>query len=444
MDNGIMSLTVPVLARRKEEVQSLEWIETSIWTERMLAALGNGVKGGKWYSLMDKLCRYSTLKVAWLRVKANRGSAGVDKVSIEQFEAQADKYLLELESALKAERYQVQCIKRVYIPKTDGKMRPLGIPTVKDRIVQMGLKLVIEPIFESEFLDVSYGFRPQRGCKDALRQVNRQLKSGLAWVVDADIQGYFDNIPHERLLSLVAERISDQAILTLIKAYLQQDIMDGVKQWTPIKGSPQGAVISPLLANIYLHGLDKEMTRQGYQLIRYADDSVVLCGNENEAKKALNLMREWMEEQGLTLHPDKTHIGDSRVSGQGFEFLGYRFECGRRYVRNKSYKALRDKIRDKTKRTRGNSMKAIIDDLNPMLRGWFGYFKHAYYTTFSYTDGFIRRRLRAIRRKQQKRPGMGRCHKDHIMWPNSYFAKLGLFTMKEAWELARQPRCGNY
>lgn len=435
-----MSLTVSEKTIRKEETRSVDWVETSIWTERMLTALGNGVKGGKWYSLMDKVCRYSTLENAWQRVMRNRGSAGIDQQSIEGFEAHAERYLKELAESLSSDRYRPQAVRRVWIPKGDGKHRPLGIPTVKDRIVQMALKLVIEPIFESEFLDVSYGFRPGLGCKDALRKVDQLLKAGHVWAVDADIQGYFDNIPHDRLMSLVKHRIADQRVLTLLEGYLKQDIMEGLNKWTPPKGSPQGAVISPLMANIYLHELDKVMTAKGFSFVRYADDSVVLCRTEQEAQYALAVMQDWIEEKDLALHPDKTHLGNCFVKGQGFEFLGFRFECGNREVRRKSYKKFRDKIRSLTRRSRGSSMSQIISDLNPLLRSWFEYFKHARRSTFSNTDGFIRRRLRAIRRKQQKRPGMGLNYQDHCRWPNAYFAKLGLFTLKEAWVAASQSR----
>lgn len=434
-----MPLPVPIKARREAETQSNR-VDTPIWSARMLAALGNGVKGGKWYSLMDKVYRRATLESAWQRVKRNRGAAGIDKVSIERFEQQADKYLPELEEQLRTGTYQPQAVKRVYIPKSDGKQRPLGIPTVKDRVVQMGLKLVLEPIFEHEFLDTSFGFRPKRGCKDALRRTEQLLKSGRVWVVDADIQGYFDHIPHQALIRLIERRISDQSIVKLLKAYLSQDIMDGANCWTPIKGSPQGAVLSPLLANIYLHELDCEMAKQGFHLIRYADDSVALCETQEEAEQVLGFLRKWMESNGLQLHPDKTHLGNCMVKGHGFDFLGYRFECGKRFVRRKSWKALKDKIREKTKRTKGKAVIQIIRELNPILKGWFGYFKHAKPYIFELIDGFIRRRLRAIKRKQIKRPGRGKTLADHKRWPNAYFAKLGLFTMKEAWVTASQPR----
>ncbi len=202
----------------------------------------------------------------------------------------------------------------------------------------------------------------------------------------------------------------------------------------------RGGVISPLLANIYLHALDCQMKQKGYRMVRYADDFVVLCRSAKEAQAALAEVKAWVEANGLSLNAEKTHVGDCRQEGQGFEFLGYRFEVGRRWVRRKSFKAVRDRIRIRTKRTRGDSLAKIIADLNPTLRGWFNYFKHAHPMTFSGMDGFVRRRLRAILRKQEKRPGMGRCRDDHQRWPNKFFATQGLFTMVAARELASQSR----
>lgn len=428
---------------RRDPSSPLEWpwVDRSIWTERMLAALGNGVKGEKWFSLIDKVYRLRTLEAAWQDVRGNKGAAGVDGQSIERFEARASDYLHELSEALKEGSYRPEAIKRVEIPKGDGRYRPLGIPTVKDRIVQAAVKRVIEPIFERAFLPMSHGFRPGRGCKDALREVDELVKAGHTWVVDADLQGYFDSIPHERLLKRVEERISDGKVLKLLQSWLEQDIIKGLERWSPTSGTPQGAIISPLLANLYLHPLDERMQEKGYRMVRYADDSVILCRSEGEAQAALAEMQRWVEENGLRLHPDKTHVGNCTEEGQGFEFLGYRFEAGRRWVRKKSLQALKEKIRAKTRRTRGESLERIIADLNPMLRGWFGYFCHAHRWTFEPIDGFVRRRLRAILRKQAKRPGRGRCQADHRRWPNRFFAEAGLFTMNEAWLLASRSRC---
>jgi RNA-directed DNA polymerase len=414
------------------------WLNRNIWTERMLAALDNGVKGGKWYSLIDKVYRPETLAAAWQQVKANKGAAGIDRQSIEIFNAKSERYLDELTEALRKGTYQAQPVRRVEIDKGDGKKRPLGIPTVKDRIVQTAVKMVIEPIFEHEFLDMSYGFRPERGCKEALREVDGLLKQGYTYIVDADMAKYFDSISHELLESQLEARIGDGRLLEVLAGWLRQEVVQELERWTPTGGTPQGSPISPLLANIFLHPLDKLMTERGYRMVRYADDFVILCQSAEKATEALEEVKAWTTENRLSLHPDKTHVGDCREEGQGFEFLGYRFEAGKRTVRKKSLKALKDKIRAKTPRTSGKSLRQVIDSLNPMLRGWFGYFKHAHRWTFGAIDGFIRRRLRAMLRKHEKRPGFGRCYDDNRRWPNAYFADHGLFTLNEAYVKASQ------
>jgi RNA-directed DNA polymerase len=406
----------------------------------MVSALENGVKGGRWYSLIDKVCAPATLAAAWARVLANRGAAGVDGVSIERFAARSEDYLAELSTALRTGTYQPQAVKRVEIPKGDGRTRPLGIPAVKDRVAQTAVKLVIEPIFEARFRSTSYGFRPGRSCHDALREVDRLIEAGQVFVVDADLEGYFDSIPHDRLMKRVEERISDGRLLDLLGSWLGQDVLQGMERWTPTAGTPQGAVVSPLLANIYLHELDEQMAACGYRMVRYADDFVVLCDSREAAAAALAEIRHWVDENGLRLHPDKTHVGDCRQPGEGFDFLGYRFEAGRRQVRKKSLMRLKDSIRAKTRRTRGESLARIVEDLNLTLRGWFGYFKHAHPYTFAAIDGFTRRRLRALLRKQDKRPGFGRCHADQMRWPNAFFAQAGLFALNTAWLAARHPR----
>mgnify|MGYP002738568780 CR=1 FL=1 len=306
------------------------WVDREIWTDRMLAALDNGVKGGKWFSLIDKVWHPQTLRAAWQQVRANRGAAGVDRVSTERFAAQAERYLLELEQALKEGRYRPQAVRRVEIPKADGKKRPLGIPAVADRVVQTAVKRVIEPIFEKTFAPTSYGFRPGKGCKDALRQVDRLIREGKAHVVDADLKGYFDSIPHDRLMMRLEGFISDGRLLALLRSWLNQEIVQELERWTPTGGTPQGAVISPLLANLYLHELDVRMAAQGFEMVRYADDFVILCRTGEQAERALAEVKGWVDANGLSLHPDKTHVGDCRIPGQGFEFLGYRFEAGRR------------------------------------------------------------------------------------------------------------------
>jgi RNA-directed DNA polymerase len=420
--------------------ESWAWVEASVWTERMLSALENGVKGGKWYSLIDKVYAPATLQAAWTKVRANKGAAGVDGQSVDRFAAKADMYVSELSTALREGSYRPQAVKRVEIPKGDGGTRPLGIPTVKDRIVQQAVRLVIEPIFENGFCDGSYGFRPGRGCHGALREVDRLLKEGYTHVVDADLKSYFDTIPHGRLMARVEERVSDGRVLDLIQDWLKADILRGMERWTPAQGSPQGAVISPLLANIYLDPLDRLMAEHGYPMVRYADDFVILTRSQVEAEAALALVKGWVATTGLMLHPEKTRIANCRKKGNGFEFLGYRFERGRRYVRKKSLDKLKEAIRQKTMRTRGQSLTIVIVDLNRTLKGWFGYFKHAHPRTYFRLDQLIRRRLRAMLRKQMRRPGFGKARADHQRWPNAYFADAGLFALHTAWQTARQPR----
>jgi RNA-directed DNA polymerase len=423
-----------------KEPQKWLWVEATIWTVRMLAALVNGVKGGKWFSLMDKVYARNTLQIAWQRVKSNKGAAGIDRVSIERFEEQSEKYLGELHEQLKTGNFQPQAVKRVNIPKASGGTRPLGIPTVKDRVVQMAIKLVIEPIFEATFRNSSHGFRPERGCKDALREVDGWIKTGYKWVVDADIKGYFDNISHELMMNKIKEHIADKQLLKLIEAYLKQDIMEEGKSWKANKGTPQGAVLSPLLANVYLNELD-HLIGEKYCMVRYADDFIILTTSEAEAEQALAIVREWMESHQLELHPEKTRIVNEMDDPNGFDFLGYNFKKGMRLVRKKSLMAMRDKIRLFTRRSQGVSITTVIGRLNPILRGWFNYFKHVKKNELKAMDSFVRRRLRSILRKYNRQgTGTGRNINDHQQWTNAYFASMGLFTMYEAHKQASQSR----
>jgi len=406
----------------------------------MLEALENGVKGGKWFSLMDKVCARKNLEISWEQVRRNQGAAGVDGQSVVRFQSQTVQYLDELERELKDGTYRPQAVRRQWIPKAGGdKLRPLGIPTVKDRIVQTALRNAMEPIFEKRFVEDSYGFRPGRGCKDALRRVDALLKAGYTHVVDADIQSYFDTIDHELLLSEVECDVADGKVLELIGRYLKQQVLEEAKAWAPEAGTPQGAVISPLLANIYLHPVDVALKAAGYAMVRYADDLVILCKTEAEARQGLELLQAEMSRRKLTLHPEKTRLVDAAQPG-GFDFLGYHFERGYRWPRKKSLDKLKDTVRRHTPRTSGQSLPYIIEQLNPVLRGWFGYFKNSHPTTFAPIDGWVRMRLRSILRRWQKKPGRARG-RDHQRWPNAYFAQLGLFTLQEAHARARQPRC---
>jgi len=430
--------TVPLRAKQAGETPDRwSWVEPSVWTERMLTALESGVKGGKWYSLIDKVSSLANLKSAFAQVKRNDGSAGVDHVTIRMFEVHLEENLQRLSASLRAGSYRPQPIRRVWIPKPGSKeKRPLGIPTVRDRVAQSAVRNVLEPIFERDFAVQSYGFRPGRGTKDALRRVTELLKAGYVYVVDADLQSYFDTIPHQPLLGQVAGKVADGKVLDLLVAYLAQEVMESAKHWTPEGGTPQGAVISPLLSNIYLDPLDHRMAQLGYEMVRYADDFVILCRSQSEAQRALFEVEAWTTAAGLRLHPEKTWIVDASQRG-GFDFLGYHFERGYRWPSKKSLRKLQDKIRVKTKRTNGHSLQQTISELDKVQRGWFEYFKHSQGGIFEKLDKWIRMRLRSILRHRQKRKGRSRG-RDHNRWPNAFFAERGLFSFTAASAQARQ------
>jgi RNA-directed DNA polymerase len=408
------------------------WTEPTVWTARMLAALEQGVKGGIWYSLIDKVQSETTLKAAFAEVAANKGAAGVDRVSVEHFARNKDANLRRLSEELRRGSYRPQQIRRHYIPKPgSAEMRPLGIPTVRDRVVQTALRMVIEPIFERDFATHSYGFRPNRGCKDALRRMQELLKAGHVFIVDADLKSYFDTIPKDRLMALIGQKVADARVLMLIENFLNQGVLDGDREWVPEQGTPQGAVVSPLLSNIFLNPLDHLMAGRGFEMVRYADDFVVMCRSLEDATAALALVKEWTASVGLILHPTKTRLVDERKDG--FDFLGYHFKAGKHWPRSKSLKKLRDTIRAKTRRTSGHSMTQIIADVNRTLRGWFEYFKHSIRGTFPTEDGFVRRRLRSILRKRSHRKGSAKPNgADQSRWPNAYFTALGLFCLEHA------------
>jgi RNA-directed DNA polymerase len=434
-----VAVSRPKGTKRAGEIrEKWNWVEPTVWTERMLTALEQGVKGGKWYSLMDKVYALPNLRSAFKEVKANKGGAGVDHETIEMFESHLEENLQRLSQLLKENKYRPQAIRRVWIPKPGSKeKRPLGIPTVRDRVVQAALLHVLEPIFEKEFADQSYGFRPNRGCKDALRRVDQLLKAGKTWVVDADLKSYFDTIPWEPLMRRVEERVADGRVLELLRGYLRQGVMETAKEWSPEEGTPQGAVISPLLANIYLSSLDHVMRASGIEMVRYADDFVLLCQTQAEAQGGLEQVKKWAMGAGLRLHAEKTRVLDATQPG-GFDFLGYHFERGMRWPRRRSLAKLKDAVRAKTKRTNGKSLNVIISDVNRTLVGWFEYFKHSHRTTFPRLDGWTRMRLRSILRKRHHRKGRGRG-KDHQRWPNAFFAKQGLYSLVAAHAQACQP-----
>jgi RNA-directed DNA polymerase len=428
--------TVPLAQQAGEILTRWRWVEPSAWTVRMLTALEQGVEGGKWFRLWDKVFAERNLLAAFQQVASKAGAAGVDHVSVAQFERSLPESLWEVSDQLKHGTYQPQSIRRVHIPKPGThERRPLGIPTVRDRMVQAAVVNVIEPIFERDFAEHSYGFRPGRGCKDALRRVDELLKAGYVHVVDADLKGYFDSIPHDGLMARLKTKIADGPVLSLIEAFLKADILDGMTAWTPLSGAPQGAVLSPLLSNISLDPLDHLMARSGFEMVRYADDFVILCRTADEAAQALERVRSWVVANGLTLHPTKTQVIDARSAG--VDFLGYRFEAGTRRPRKTSLAKFKETIRAQTRRTHGDSLPKIIAILNRTLRGWFAYFQHSQARIFPRLDGWIRGRLRSILRRREHRRGRARGS-DHKHWPNAFFAAHGLFSLTSAHAVVRQ------
>lgn len=406
------------------------WVERGVWTERMLTRLTSGESADQvWFRLWDKTYAPANLQSAFQKVWRNGGSAGADAQTVTHFGRRAGEELQRLHEQLRDGRYRPQPVRRAWIAKPGSKeKRPLGIPAVRDRIVQGALRHVLEPIFETEFAEQSYGFRPGRGAKDALRRVDTLLKAGHDWVVDADLKSYFDTIPHDRLLALVKERVADGRVLALVESFLRAGVLEEAKGWQPTeRGTPQGGVISPLLANLYLNPLDQQMAAAGWEMVRYADDFVILCRTEAEAQRALATVRQWVNEAGLTLHPEKTRVVNASERG-GFDFLGYHFERGMKWPREKSLGKLKDRVRAKTSRLDGRSLTEIVTDLNRSLRGWYGYFQHSQANVFGPVDGFVRRRLRSLleKRRGRTRQGLGSAHQ---RWPNKWFARSGLLSL---------------
>lgn len=406
------------------------WAQHIVWTDRMLSTLlENKVRGGKWHTLYDKVWNPSNLRVSAEKVIEKRGAGGVDRQTVEKFSERFQEEIDKLQQELKDESYRPLPVRRVDIPKPGSKeTRPLGIPAVRDRVVQTALLNVIAPIFEHTFHKRSYGFRRGQGTRNALQCVEELLNAGNVFVVDVDLKSYFDTIPKDKLLEVIKTKISDGALLRLISKYLDQSVMSELATWTPDDGVPQGAVLSPLLANAYLNPLDHLMAESGFEMVRYADDMVILCRTFDEAQKAMELLTKWVEGAGLTLHPTKTQIVDSRQ--KSFGFLGYSFRGRFRFPRDKNHRKLMNKIRELTKRSNGHSLESIVDKLNPMLQGWFNYFRHCLWNIFEDYDCYIRQRLRAIQVKRHRRnpKRLPRTRR----WPNEFFFELGLFSLREA------------
>ena len=408
------------------------WVERGVWTKAMWSRLASRESANQvWFRLWDKTYAPANLQRAFEKVQRNGGSAGADEQTLAHFARHAEMELQRLHEQLRAGTYRPPPAKRVWIPKPGStEQRPLGIPAVRDRIVQGALRHVLEPIFETSMAAHSYGFRPGRGAKDALRRVDALLKAGHVHVVDADLKSYFDTIPHARLMALLKERVADGRVLALVESFLGAGVLEASQGWQATeRGTPQGGVISPLLANLYLNPLDHQMAGSGYEMVRYADDFVILCRSRVEAEQALAAVRQWVHEAGLQLHPDKTRLTDASVKGGGFDFLGYHFERGHHWPREKSLKQFKEKMRRHTQRNQGRSWDEIVGGVNRSLRGWFEYYQHSVGNVFAPLDGYVRRRLRSLLAKRRGRTmhGQGIAHQ---WWPNEWLARHGLLSLK--------------
>ena len=382
----------------------------------------NEMKKRKWYSLIDKVWRHDNLEKAADLVIRNAGAAGVDRQSTKQFLVNKDIHLQEIIRLLREKRYEPKPVKTFEIPKDNNKVRSLGIPTVRDRIVQQSLRLVTEPIFENKFKDCSYGFRPNRNCHQAVAKVEAYINAGNLWAVEVDIENFFDSIDHELLIDQVADEISDGRILKLIRAFLTSGIMKEGKTIAKKEGTPQGGVISPLLGNIYLHPLDEALTEQGFNLVRYADDQVIMCKSEEEADRALSAFMSILEKLKLKANMSKTKkvkLSDE----EGTEFLGFLITAKYKFPRDKSIKKFKDKVRARTRRIAPVSLKQLIQNLNPIIRGWGEYFRKGNsYKAFAKLDSWIRMRLRCFIEKHKSYNANKRIS-------NNFFESNGLISL---------------
>jgi len=406
--------------------------------QRRLYMAAKRSPGRRFHALYDRIRRGDVLAEAWKRVKANGGAAGVDEVDVSTIERQGvASFISKVAQCLQDGQYRPQPVRRRYIPKSDGTQRPLGIPTVRDRVVQAAAKLVLEPIFEADFRDSSHGFRPRRGATGALETIRLQGSRGHRYVVDGDIRQFFDRLDRSRLMGLLRRRISDRRVLKLVRQWLDAGVMEEGTVRKTLTGTPQGGVISPLLANIYLHVLDEAWERECRHLgilVRYADDFVVLCRTRAQADEALRRVREILAGMGLELHPDKTRVVELGLGREGFVFLGCYLRVVRSYAKGRTYlfrwpspKAMnrvRERIRELTNRSRRAGMRdvrEVIRDLNPVLRGWGNYFRTGNASLkFREVDRYVNQRLvRLVDRGRQdvRRPFVDR------KWSTERFVK---------------------
>lgn len=379
-------------------------------------------------SVYEDICTETSLMRAFICVKRNKGSAGIDSVSIRQVEKTLGLHIRELSRLLRQERYKPLPARRVYIPKKNGKKRPLGIPAVRDRIVQEAVKEAIQPTLERVFSEVSYGFRPGRGAGQAIEQIKRYIEEGYEYVVDADIEDFFGTLDHSRLMNKVREEISDRETTYLIYHFLKAGVMEEGRVKKTTTGTPQGGVISPILANLYLTELDDCMEKAGLKIVRYADDFVILCRSVNQARYALKTTRQKLEKMNLALSEEKTCITDTN---QGFVFLGHQFwkpnDTLYTFPSDKSMKAYKQKVRHITRRQQPKNLKMVVEKLNPVIRGWGNYFKNGDgKARFRRLDEWTRMRLRAFILKKRRI-----SYKVHTKYPNSHFEKLGLVFLTD-------------